>query len=66
MYKYTVVSNTWEKQITESLLVPNPRVSACIAFSAPEIFIYGGKSKSGLESDLWLYDTGLQTYTKLS
>lgn len=66
LFIYNSFSETWAKYITSSLFFPTKRKDACIVFDLPFAYIYGGTNALGPLSDLWRFNFGNNTYTKLT
>ena len=65
LHKYNSLAKVWTKIEKANEESPTSRSGACIAVSLPFLFVFGGYSSSGYLNDLWLFEAGVNTYTKL-
>ncbi|CAG9313105.1 unnamed protein product [Blepharisma stoltei] len=65
-YIYSIASGTWEEAVKNSDTVPSPTKGACMAFTPPYIFLFGGLTDSGITNDFWIYDTTVLLWTSIS
>lgn len=58
IWRFDLVSNTWEELISPSRLTPGPRVSSFmhVLEESRSILLFGGNTQRGPISDLWLLD----------
>jgi hypothetical protein len=58
IWRFNLVSNTWEELISPSRLTPGPRVSSFmhVLEESRSILLFGGNTQKGPISDLWLLD----------
>ncbi|CAG9313184.1 unnamed protein product [Blepharisma stoltei] len=65
LYYLNLITNSWKEVIPSSIDLPAGRVEACMKVYLPYVFIFGGKTESGITNDLWLYNTGTNSYKLL-
>ncbi|OMJ66060.1 hypothetical protein SteCoe_37232 [Stentor coeruleus] len=63
---YNIILNTWTTVVSSTYVVPSKRKSACMAFRLPYAYIYGGVDANGVQGDLWRFNFGNNTYSKIS
>ncbi|CAG9310949.1 unnamed protein product [Blepharisma stoltei] len=63
LYYLNLITNTWNKVTPSSTNLPSGRTEACMQMFLPYVYIFGGKTESGIINDLWLYNTGTNTFT---
>ena len=65
MWQFDPQSNIWTEQIASSVLSPGPRSNPYLITLQDQnkILLFGGETKNGPVSDLWLYDITRQSVT---
>lgn len=65
LLSFNTFTKVWSQYPNQADLKPTARSGACLAILNPLIFIFGGTTRKGQTNDLWVYNTGTQTYEKL-
>lgn len=62
---FNTFTRSWVAYETTEDSKPAARSGGCLGIYTPLIFIFGGTTRSGQTSDLWVYNLGTQLYEKL-
>ena len=66
MYIFNVITSTWTQLNPLSSVNPSAAKGACLVFSTPMIYIYGGIVSSDISNSLWQYELGANIFTLVS
>ena len=66
LYLFNSLTDTWTELVTVSSIRPSAAKGACLVFSSPMIYIYGGIMSSDISNELWQYEIGSSNFTLLS
>lgn len=66
LYLFNSLTDTWTELLTVSSIRPSAAKGACLVFSSPFIYIYGGQMSSDISNELWQYELGSSNFTLLS
>jgi hypothetical protein len=66
LFLFNSLTETWTELFTVSASKPSAAKGACLVFSSPMIYIYGGIMSSDISNELWQFELGSNNFTKLS
>jgi Kelch motif/Tyrosine-protein kinase ephrin type A/B receptor-like/Galactose oxidase, central domain len=66
LFIFNSLQNSWTEIIPTTQVVPGSRKGACMVFSMPDVFIFGGETPNGFSGELWKYDMSLNKYSLIS
>ena len=66
LYLFNSLTGTWTELVTVSSMKPSAAKGACLVFSSPMIYIYGGFMGSDISNELWQFELGSNNFTLLT
>jgi hypothetical protein len=66
LFIFNALTANWQLLTPKSSQIPNPAKGACLLFSIPYIYIYGGITSSGFSGALWEFNLWTMEYKLLS
>ena len=66
LFIFNALNNEWTLITPSSINIPAAAKGACLVLDFPFMYIYGGITNLGISNQLWVFDTGLNSYTQIS